>query len=127
LFLRFFGRFALSEWQTRRLFQEAHSFYPKTENWKLKTENSIAIAFRQRRISDRFPRCSGKSFLVWFIFWPGRRGSALDGQCGCRTLSALRNIYVGLTNAFNTAFQETEVCYPQVTMTVPALLAVAIK
>lgn len=33
---------------------------------------------------------------------------------------ALANIYVGLTTAFNAAFQETEVWYPQVAMTVPA-------
>jgi phage major head subunit gpT-like protein len=33
---------------------------------------------------------------------------------------ALQNIYVGLTTAFNVAFQETEVWYPQVAMTVPA-------
>ncbi|MBI4797037.1 MAG: Mu-like prophage major head subunit gpT family protein [Deltaproteobacteria bacterium] len=34
--------------------------------------------------------------------------------------AALANIYVGLTTAFNAAFQETEVWYPQVAMTVPA-------
>jgi phage major head subunit gpT-like protein len=34
--------------------------------------------------------------------------------------SALANIYVGLTTAFNAAFQEQEVWYPQVAMTVPA-------
>ena len=33
---------------------------------------------------------------------------------------ALVNIYVGLTTAFNGAFQETEVWYPKVAMTVPA-------
>jgi len=33
---------------------------------------------------------------------------------------SLGNIYVGLTTAFNAAFQETEVWYPQVAMTVPA-------
>lgn len=34
--------------------------------------------------------------------------------------AALANIYVGLTTAFNAAFQETAVWYPRVAMTVPA-------